>query len=131
MPDRNHFLQLLRIRMLAQAGVVAAHADPVEYRLRHLRNERVRGVLQAVTKAVHWQSKRNDKRPPASGDEVTGRGIACVAYEGDNGYAALVADVGVNLRTGVIRPIKFTVAIDRGPISNPDGPRNQVEGGIL
>jgi nicotinate dehydrogenase subunit B len=60
-----------------------------------------------------------------------GRGIACVAYEGDNGYAALVADLRVNTRTGEIRPVKFTIAIDCGPISNPDGLRNQVEGGIL
>ena len=37
----------------------------------------------------------------------------------------------MNPRTGVIRPMKFTVAIDCGPISNPDGLRNQVEGGIL
>jgi nicotinate dehydrogenase subunit B len=110
---------------------VAANADPVEYRLRHLHNERVRGVLLAVTKAVNWTSPPADKRPPANGDEVMGRGIACVAYEGDNGYAALVADVAVNTRTGVIRPIKITVAIDCGPISNPDGLRNQVEGGIL
>src|ERR1700678_3533853 len=60
-----------------------------------------------------------------------GRGFACVAYEGDNGYAALVADVAVNSTTGVVRPVKFTIAIDCGPISNPDGLRNQVEGGLL
>ena len=43
----------------------AAKADPVEYRLRHLRNERVRGVLQAVTKAVNWNfTARRIKRPP-------------------------------------------------------------------
>ena len=62
---------------------------------------------------------------------MTGRGVACVAYEGDNGYAALIADLAVNLQTGVVRPMKFTIAIDCGPISNPDGLRNQVEGGLL
>lgn len=60
-----------------------------------------------------------------------GRGVACVAYEGDNGYAALIADVAVNTQTGEVRPEKFLIAIDCGPISNPDGLRNQVEGGIL
>ena len=108
----------------------ASKADPVEYRLRHLRNERVRGVVQAVAKATSWNS-HYDKTSSGNNDEVMGRGIACVAYEGDNGYAALVADLGVNTRTGEIRPVKFTIAMDCGPISNPDGLRNQVEGGIL
>jgi nicotinate dehydrogenase subunit B len=54
-----------------------------------------------------------------------------VNYEGGNGYAALVADVTVNLETGVVRPTRFVVAVDCGPVSNPDGLRNQTEGGIL
>ena len=62
---------------------------------------------------------------------VNGRGIACVDYEGGNGYAALVAEVAVNLETGLVRPTRFVVALDCGPISNPDGLRNQIEGGIL
>jgi nicotinate dehydrogenase subunit B len=109
----------------------ASKADPVEYRLHHLRNERVRGVLQAVAKAASWNAQHEDKILHAKSEEVMGRGIASVAYEGDNGYAALVADLVVNTRTGEIRPVKFTIAIDCGPISNPDGLRNQVEGGIL
>lgn len=109
----------------------ASKADPVAYRLRHLRNERVRGVLQAVAKAASWNAQHENKISHAKDEEVMGRGIACVAYEGDNGYAALVADLVVNTRTGEIRPVKFTVAIDCGPVSNPDGLRNQVEGGLL
>ena len=62
---------------------------------------------------------------------VSGRGIACVDYEGGNGYAALIAEVDVNLETGLVRPTRFVVALDCGPISNPDGLRNQIEGGIL
>jgi CO/xanthine dehydrogenase Mo-binding subunit len=60
-----------------------------------------------------------------------GRGIACVAYEGGNGYAAMVAEVEVDLRSGVVKPKRFVIALDCGPISNPDGLRNQTEGGIL
>jgi CO/xanthine dehydrogenase Mo-binding subunit len=111
---------------------VAAHADPVEYRLRHLRNQRVRGVLQAAAKAGNWE--RRSVRILSSENkeaDVIVRGVACVAYEGDNGFAALIADVSVNRLTGVVRPVKFTIAIDCGPISNPDGLRNQVEGGLL
>jgi nicotinate dehydrogenase subunit B len=95
-----------------------------------LRNERVRGVLEAVARAAGWQGRLARNSVTVKG-EVPGRGIACVAYEGDNGYAALVADLAVNVETGAIRPVKFTIAIDCGPVSNPDGLRNQVEGGIL
>jgi nicotinate dehydrogenase subunit B len=107
---------------------VAANGDPIAYRLRHLRNGRVKGVLEAAAKAAHWQSR---SARSTRDEEASGRGVACVAYEGDNGYAALIVDVSVNRRTGVVRPRKFVVAIDCGPISNPDGLRNQVEGGLL
>ena len=109
----------------------AVNADPVEYRLRHLRNERVRGVLLAATKAAKWEAHPARVAPVLSREERLGRGVACVAYEGDNGFAALIADVAVNVQTGEVRPVKFIIAIDCGPVSNPDGLRNQVEGGIL
>jgi nicotinate dehydrogenase subunit B len=110
---------------------IAVHVDPVEYRLRHLRNDRVRGVLQAATRAAKLRADTSHMWSEIEKTEMMGRGVACVAYEGDNGYAALIADVIVNRHTGVVRPVKFTVAIDCGPISNPDGLRNQVEGGLL
>jgi nicotinate dehydrogenase subunit B len=100
----------------------AAKADPVEYRLRHLRDPRLRAVVQAAAKAANWETKR-----PVS----SGRGIACVLYEGDNGYCAMVADVDVNRETGVIDVTRLVMALDCGPISNPDGLRNQAEGGAL
>jgi CO/xanthine dehydrogenase Mo-binding subunit len=109
----------------------AVNADPVEYRMRHLRNERVRAVLQAAAKAAKWEARPVHVTSRSSHGERMGRGVACVAYEGDNGFAALIADVAVNVQTGEVRPVKFTVAIDCGPVSNPDGLRNQAEGGIL
>lgn len=62
---------------------------------------------------------------------MSGRGIACVNYEGDNGYSALVAYVDLDLATGIVHPTRFVAAVDCGPISNPDGLRNQIEGGVL
>ena len=62
---------------------------------------------------------------------ASGRGIACVLYEGDNGYCAMVADVDVHLDTGVVDVKRIVMAVDAGPISNPDGLRNQCEGGAL
>ena len=52
-------------------------------------------------------------------------------YEGDNGYVALTAEVDVNQDTGVVRTKRIVVAQDVGPISSPDGLRNQLEGGAL
>jgi nicotinate dehydrogenase subunit B len=113
----------------------AAKADPVEYRLRHLRDPRLRAVVQAAAKAANWQARPSPRIPnPQSripGGVASGRGVACVLYEGDNGYCAMVADVDVHLDTGVIDVTRIVMALDCGPISNPDGLRNQAEGGAL
>ena len=108
---------------------VAAGADPVAFRLQHLTEPRLIGVLNAAAKAADW--KPGPATRALSGNIASGRGVACVAYEGRNGYAALVAEVDVDLSSGVIHPRTFVIAIDCGPISNPDGLRNQVEGGLL
>ena len=106
-------------------------ADPVAYRLQHLSDTRVSDVVKAAAKAANWDARPSPKAGSARTGTVTGRGIACVAYEGDNGYAALVAEVEVDQSTGAVQPRRFVVAHDCGPISNPDGVRNQIEGGIL
>jgi CO/xanthine dehydrogenase Mo-binding subunit len=108
-----------------------ANADPVAFRLLHLQNSRVIGVLKAAAQAANWQARSSPKAGAPRAGTVSGRGIACVAYEGNNGYAALVAEVDVDLETATVRPRRFVVALDCGPISNPDGLRNQIEGGIL
>jgi nicotinate dehydrogenase subunit B len=108
-----------------------AKADPVAFRLLHLQNSRVIGVLKAAAQQAGWQARSSPKAGVSRAGTVSGRGIACVAYEGNNGYAALVAEVDVDLETGTVRPKRFVVALDCGPISNPDGLRNQTEGGIL
>jgi CO/xanthine dehydrogenase Mo-binding subunit len=108
-----------------------AKADPVDFRLRHLQDSRLIGVIRGVAKASNWKTRISHPPRPQQTELARGRGIACVAYEGANGYAALVAEVTVNLETGLVRPTRFVVALDCGPISNPDGLRNQIEGGIL
>ena len=112
---------------------VAAHvkADPVAYRLRHLSDPRLKDVVTAAAKAAGWDA-RPSPRPdiPPSGI-ARGRGISCVAYEGDNGYVAMVAEVEVDQATGQITAKRLFIAQDCGPVSNPDGMRNQLEGGAL
>lgn len=110
---------------------VQAGADPVEFRLKHLQQQRLVGVLKVAAGAAKWEGRSTPLVRQRTNGVVQGRGVACVAYEGRNGYAALVADVDVDLTSGVVQPRRFVIAIDCGPISNPDGLRNQVEGGIL
>jgi CO/xanthine dehydrogenase Mo-binding subunit len=105
--------------------------DPLEARLKHLRDERIIAVLKSAAEAAKWENRPSPKHNRPQAGIAAGRGIACVAYEGDNGYAALITDVEVDLESGKVNPKKFTVAVDCGPISNPDGLRNQTEGGIL
>jgi len=106
-------------------------ADPVAFRLKYLRDERMIDVVKAAAKAAKWDS-RPSPAPGSSRSQIArGRGMACVAYEGDNGYASLVAEVSVDLASGRVQPLRFTAAVDSGPISNPDGLRNQAEGGLL
>jgi len=105
-------------------------ADPVEYRLRHLRDRRMRDAIEAAATAAKWEPRPSPKRNLRTGT-VPGRGIACLAYEGDNGYAALVAEVDVDQSLGRVNVRRFVIAHDCGPISNPDGVRNQIEGGLL
>jgi nicotinate dehydrogenase subunit B len=96
-----------------------------------LNDPRVIGVIQAAAKAAGWQARTSPGPDARKTGVARGRGIACVDYEGGNGYAALVAEVEVNLETGVVHPTRFVVAIDCGPVSNPDGLKNQTEGGLL
>ena len=120
---------------------VAVHvnADPVAYRLRHLNHPRLSGAIQAAAKAANWQTRPSPNRraglasqdPPGNNGTVSGRGIACVCYEGDNGYVAMVAEVDVTQSTGQVHVTRLVIAQDCGPISNPDGMRSQMEGGAL
>ena len=109
-----------------------AKADPVAYRLRHLRDPRLIDVVKAVAKAANWQSRPSPNPQSAiHNPQSRGRGLSCVLYEGDNGYVAMVAEVEVDRATGAVVAKKLFIAQDCGPISNPDGMRNQLEGGAL
>jgi nicotinate dehydrogenase subunit B len=106
-------------------------ADPVEYRLRHLRDARLKETLSAAAKTANWETRPSPRPGNRKTGIATGRGAASVLYEGDNGYTALVAEIEVNQDTGNIVVKRMVAASDVGPISNPDGLRNQVEGGAL
>ncbi len=106
-------------------------ADPLAYRLEHLEDQRLIDVLQAVAEKANWDPRPSPKTGVPQTGVTTGRGIACVLYEGDNGYCALAADVEVDQDTGAIAVQRLVAGVDCGPVSNPDGLRNQIEGGTL
>jgi nicotinate dehydrogenase subunit B len=106
-------------------------ADPVEYRVRHLSDARLRDMVLEAAKAANWDARPSPKAGVPRTGIVKGRGIACVAYERDNGYAAMVVEAEVDQDSGKVSVKRIVVSNDCGPISNPDGLRNQLEGGAL
>ena len=96
----------------------ALNLDPIEFRLRHVKDPRDIAVIKAAAEKAGWQS-RPSPRKDQTGSKVSGRGIA---YSQRNGTrVAIVAEVDVDRATGKIWARKFTVAHDCGQIINPDG----------
>ncbi|HWF38293.1 MAG TPA: molybdopterin cofactor-binding domain-containing protein [Candidatus Acidoferrales bacterium] len=112
---------------------IAAHAkaDPVAFRLKHLSNPRLSEMVTNAAKAANWDARPSPKPASRKNGVASGRGVSCVAYEGDNGYSAMVAEVEVDQNTGKVTVKRMVVSVDCGPISNPDGLRQQTEGGTL
>ncbi len=109
----------------------AAKVDPVQFRLRHLSDPRLMGVLNAAAKLANWDTRPSPKAGNARTGIVTGRGVSAILYEGNNGYCSLIFEVEVDQDSGAITVKRIVSAADSGPISNPDGLRNQMEGGAL
>src|SRR5262249_11878204 len=106
----------------------SVQADPVQYRLRHLSDARLIGVLNAVAQRAGWEARPSTKAGNARTGVATGHGVACVLYSGFDGYCALAVEVSVNQDTGVITVTKAVAGLDTGPVINPNGLRNQMEG---
>jgi nicotinate dehydrogenase subunit B len=98
--------------------------DPLAFRLAHLRDHRARAALQAAADKADW-------RPGQKSDGQRGRGLAFCRYKSIGMYAAAVVDVEVDRKTGVIKVPRVVIAADIGLVVNPDGAKNQLEGGIV
>jgi len=99
----------------------AAGADPVEFRLRHMKNARARAVIELAAQQAGW-------RAGAASDGTSGRGIAFAQYKNGYGYLAVVIEIGLEPDLHVTRAV---AAVDVGQAINPDGIINQTEGGII
>jgi CO/xanthine dehydrogenase Mo-binding subunit len=117
------YMNVFSIESFMDELAQAAHADPVAYRQRHLQDPRARDVVRVAAARFGWDSF---KREPGHG-----RGFAFARYKNLAAYAAIAMEVRVEHETGDVRVIRAVAAVDGGEAVNPDGIRNQIEGGIL
>jgi CO/xanthine dehydrogenase Mo-binding subunit len=102
--------------------------DPVEFRLRHIKDARDIALIKAAAEKAGWQSRPSPRRGQ-TGNTVNGRGIA---YSQRNGTrVAVVAEVDVDRSSGKIWARKFTVAHDCGLIINPNTLRQTIEANVI
>ena len=114
-------LNVFAIESFMDELAAAAGADPVEFRLRHLKDPRARAVIEAVAAKSGW-------RKGGKGDGTRGRGIGFARYKNLACYCAVVVEVEVANEITVKRA---WAAVDAGLVINPDGLINQTEGGII
>jgi nicotinate dehydrogenase subunit B len=107
----------------------AAGVDPLEYRLRYLKDPRGIELLERLAKLAKWDKAAS--KPAALGDVLSGRGLSYVKYELVRTYVGAVADVEVNKVSGAIKVKRIFVVQDCGQIINPDGVKNQIEGNMV
>jgi nicotinate dehydrogenase subunit B len=117
------YMNVFSIESFMDEIAAAAHIDPVDFRLRHLDDPRARDVVTLAAKRFGW-----GKRSMARNHGV---GFAFARYKNLASYCAVACEVAVEPDTGDIRLLHAVAAIDSGEIVNPDGIRNQTEGGIL
>jgi nicotinate dehydrogenase subunit B len=110
----NHYVREMHMDAIARALGV----DVVEFRLRHLKDERMRAVLAAAADKIGWP------KPTAAGRAV---GIACGTEKGS--YVATAAEVSRAAAGFTVH--RLVVAFECGAIVNPDGLHNQVEGAVV
>jgi len=112
-------LNVFAIESFLDELAATSGVDPYQYRLRHLTDERAQAVLQTAADAAGWGA------PLGEGE---GRGIGLARYKERGAYCAVVAEVEAEAD---IRVRRLTIAVDVGRVINPDGVRNQLEGGAV
>ena len=102
--------------LAAEAGI-----DPVQYRLAVLADPRARAVVEKAAAMSGWQAA-------AAGGTGKGRGIGFARYKNLAAYCAVVAEVEADEE---VRVTNIWCAADSGLVINPDGAKNQLEGGVI
>src|SRR5260221_981833 len=118
--------------LAAEAGV-----DPIEYRLRYLKDQRAIDLVNAVAARAGWTPRPVRQEKASEGDIVRGRGFAYALYVHSKfpGYGAAwsawIADVAVNKATGDVSVTRVVAGQDSGLMINPEGVRHQIHGNVI
>jgi CO/xanthine dehydrogenase Mo-binding subunit len=113
----NHFARESHMDELA----AAMGMDPLEFRLKNLKNERLRAVLEAAAAKFGWTKLKSTP--------TRGYGLACGVEKG--GYVACCAEVSISPSDGKVKIERVVTAFECGAIVNPEHLKNQVEGGVI
>ncbi|HEV8061810.1 MAG TPA: molybdopterin cofactor-binding domain-containing protein [Gemmataceae bacterium] len=113
----NHFARECHIDDLAHA----VKMDPLEFRLKNLKDSRLRAVLEAAAKQFGW----GKSKPSAD----HGFGIAGGSEKGS--YVATCAEIVHDQATSQVRVVRAVTAFECGGVLNPDLLKNQVEGAVV
>lgn len=116
----------------------AAGQDPVEFRVRYLKDERAKDVLLETARHAGWTTNHTGSRgqPDANGF-LHGRGVAYARYTHSRfpgfgaAWNAWVVDLTVHAATGRVSVTRVVVGQDTGMVVNPDGVRHQIHGNII
>jgi nicotinate dehydrogenase subunit B len=114
----------------SQVDIMAARAgiDPVEFRLKNLKDARMIRVLNAAAKKFGW-TPRASRRAPAAGGAAVGVGVACGSDAGS--YVTLMAEVSVDRASGAVKVKRIVCAQEMGVVVNPEGALQQIEGCLV
>lgn len=99
----------------------AAGMDPLEFRLAHLENGRLRAVLESAAERFDWKNQMKKK------SSSVGVGLACGTEKGS--YVAACAEVEIKDKQIKVRRVAQT--FECGKILNPDNLLKQVHGAII
>jgi nicotinate dehydrogenase subunit B len=105
--------------LAALAGI-----DPVAFRLAHLKDERARDAVRMAADRFGWAAR-------GSGGDGTGMGFAFARYKNLASHCAVALEVRIDRDSREIHVPRVVAAVDSGEAVNPDGIRNQIEGGIV
>lgn len=112
----NHFVRESYMDELAHSIAM----DPLEFRLKNAKEERLRNVIVAAADKFDWKGRK----------KAAGRGFGIAAGFEKGSYVATCAEVSVDPATGATKVLRAVIAFECGAIVNPEHLRNQVEGSV-
>jgi nicotinate dehydrogenase subunit B len=95
--------------------------DPLEFRLKNLKDARLRAVLEAAARQFSWGQAK-----PTPGHGV---GLACGTEKGS--FVATCAEIAADRASGQVRVVRLVTAFECGAVINPEHLKNQVEGAVV